>query len=205
LPPGIIMVYVHYIIVSTKGHTLPDFPLKGYASHSGRLDIIARSIVALFNKPRANRKLTLILLGPPSLPLIATIDGASLRNSLWSENDGLNILLKALRGESAEYLEIVRSANPISWLTDFLKKRHNCVKVYLSEKGDDIHQKISVLRNSRCILVLLGAKEDPPSEYARVFLEENGYMLKLGPRSYLTSHCIVYLEYLLGLYKSTDG
>ena len=196
------MTHIHYIIVSTKGHTLPDFPLRGYASHSGRLDIIARSIVALFNKPKTNRKLTFILLGPPGLPLIATINGARLGKVIRSEDDALAILLQALRDQPTEYLEITRTTRPLSWLREFLEKRSECTRIYLSERGVNIHEKIPVLLDSKCLLVMLGAREDPPQEYVSTFLEKNGYVISIGPRSYLTSHCIVYLEYLLGLYKS---
>ncbi|ABU81474.1 hypothetical protein [Ignicoccus hospitalis] len=175
-----------FVTRSLTATTSPAFPKRGIASHTGRLDVIARMLRAALWTERGVRKdssFFVTLEGPPNPPLTLRFKGPELEADLSDERAAVEAIRKCMLGElkgckrtKESFEEVLKSLG---------------MKVYvLSEDGEDVWS----FEFPKSAAFLLGSQHDlelPP------WLEAE--RVSLGPKSYLASHCIYYLHYVLDL------
>ena len=183
-----------FVVVSSTAVTSPNFPLRGYAGPSGRLDVLARSVAALFSVPGSEGSLFIaVLLGKPSPPRIFLIERGCLKEGL-TERGVITVfrrLLSKSRYEGCYELNI----DSVEYL--FLKlKKLGYKLILLDEGGNDIEKVKDVLSENR-IAFILGSQVDIPDNIKN-FLEKelNVVSLSIERRSLLASHVILYVAYL---------
>jgi len=183
-----------YIVISPTAITSPNFPLKGYAGPSGRLDVLARSVAALFSVPGTEKSLFIaILLGKPSPPRIFLIEKSCLKKGL-TERDVIIVFRKLL--SKTKYNGCYElNINSVEYL--FLKlKKLDFKLILLDEKGNDIEEIKDVLGENR-IAFILGSQVDIPNNIKNVLKKElNAISLSIEKKSLLASHVILYIAYL---------
>lgn len=179
-----------YITQSKTATTSPAFPRKGIASHSGRLDVIARMLrSALLTQEEGIRRDTTfiaVLEGPPKPPLTLVFRGNTLNCDLMYEREAVECIRSCMKGET-EGCE----AKHIT-LNDVLKGIGVPI-ILLREDGIDI-SKVNV--SGKSVAFLIGSQHDlelPPR--IKIYKE-----ISIGPFSYLASHCIAFLQYYLDSY-----
>jgi len=166
-----------YIIVSPTAKTLPLWPPKGYAGPSGRLDVIARALLAVEEGSQA----VAILLGPPEPPKTLHYDPARCR--LRSERQAMQEIARALLGRDSCLRLDPRSPEQV--LHEEAKRRG---LVVLSEDGDPRPP-------PRGKAYLLGAHVDPPEDIMEMARRIAVATVRIGPNRYHTSHVIAYVEW----------
>ncbi len=179
-----------YIVLSPTAATSPDFPLKGYAGPSGRLDVVARAMTAPLHFDREAVSIG-ILLGPPRPPL--TIMGY--RDCLGSgERSAMTALRLALQGRPPKGCMAVKAGHDFI-LHVLAKSGFNII--YLSEKGEDLALKPDVVE-CRCAY-FAGAHVDIPPNIESDILESAKAIISIGLRSLLTSHVFAFIAWLRGI------
>ena len=189
-----------FLVVSPTATTSPDFPLKGVAGRTGRLDVIARSIVSAFkvrDNYRRNVMFYALLLGPPNPPKLLIVDGRTLEKTPSSEREALLLIKKSLQGKE---LEGVRVEN---WgfkhvIKHFLRMTKNIY--YLREDGKWFYEKV---RPSKYNVFILGSHVDLPHEYETFLRDRKIPRVSLGRISYLTSQCITIIHWFLDELESS--
>jgi tRNA (pseudouridine54-N1)-methyltransferase len=175
-----------FILKASEGRTAPDFSLKSLAGTPGRMDLIARCIIAAFETPRGIRKntaLEIVLEGMPNPPLSITIDGSELTGLPSGEVEVAAIIHDALSGKHVNGIRTRRKAfaESVRVYAD-----EGFTLYYLHEEGKDSHQ----TRFAEKPAFILGDHKglDPASE--RVLDALGADRISLGSPSYLASHCI---------------
>jgi len=166
-----------YIIISPTARTLPTWPPKGYAGPSGRLDVIARSFLALQSGSEAYA----ILLGPPDPPKTIYYNPSSC--TLKSERQAMMEIARALLGRGRCVSLVDKMPERI--LYEAAKERGLTL---LEEEGRSGGPRPGSA-------YLLGAHVDPPEDIMRVARRLAVERLSIGPYSYHTSHVIAYIEW----------
>ncbi len=192
-----------FVTFSRTATTSPAFPKKGLASHTGRLDVIARMLrTALWTEEgiRKDTNFVVTLGGPPNPPLTLFFKGRELEADLSNERlcaEAIRACMKGeLKGCKAERKGFEEALRGIG------------LPVYLlSEDGEDVWEATPKLPAAwggggevweatpkPPAALGWGPQHDvelPPSLEAK--------RISLGPKSYLASHCISYLHYVLDL------
>ncbi len=172
-----------FVTFSKTATTSPAFPKKGLASHTGRLDVIARMLRASlwWDGIRKDTNFVVTLGGPPNAPLTLWFKGRELEVSLKTERDAAEAIRLCMKGElkgckvtKHNFEDVLKSIGmPIYWL---------------SEDGADI----SKLELRLPAAFVLGPQHD---------IEVPGWLeatkLSIGPKSYLASHCISFIHFWL--------
>ena len=175
-----------FVTLSKTATTSPAFPRKGVASRTGRLDVVARMLRAALWTEEGIRRDThffVTLEGPPKPPLTLRFFGPKLEADLSDEPSSLEAIRACMNGElkgcvakRESFEEVLRSLG---------------VKVYLlSEDGVDVWS----VDFPKSLAVVLGSQHDV--EVSPELVEAK---VSLGPKSYLASHCIYYVHYVLDL------
>lgn len=190
-------IHRHFLVVSRTGRTSLDFPPKGYAGHSGRLDIVARSMAAAFSSEEflERTEFTAVLLGPPSPPLVITVRGRLLRGPMTLESHGQKVLFDALRGAADSYVDVIRQ-DPLEYARHLLSERRYA-PVILSETGVPARPFFEALRDGARLAFLLGTREDPPEEFVELFKRMGAVALSYPGGRYFASQCVFYTQYLI--------
>ena len=184
-----------FLIVSPTAITSPNFPLKGIAGSTGRLDVIARAIlVAKTLKTNAYIIVKALLLGPPKPPLLLEVHIPQVNRVYDNEVEVISDIRKAMMGERVNgfYIERISFKHVLSELVDVNKNVY-----YLHEKGDSF----KTIRPSATIAFILGSHVDIPAVYERIIDQYGIKRVSLGNVSYLTSQCIIIVNWLLDVFS----
>jgi len=181
-----------FILKASEGRTAPDFSLKSLAGR-GRMDLIARCIVATFytpEGPRKDAKLTIVLEGPPDPPVSLTFDGNRMRRAPISEVGVAEIIFDVLSGKKVEGVRKERKGFE-RVLSEY--KERGFSLYYLHEEGEDS----SKVRFEKSSAFILGDQKGLDAKSERLLDEVRAKRVSLGPYSYLASHCITIVSELL--------
>ncbi len=189
-----------FLVVSPTATTSPNFQLKGVAGRTGRLDVIARSIVSAFKSEKGFRRNVVfyaLLLGPPNPPKLLVIDGRIIEAPPSSEREALLMIKNVLGGKE------IRGVHVESWgfkhiLNHLLKITKNIY--YLKEDGILFEKAI---KPSKYNVFVLGSHLDLPREYEQLLDKYKVPRVSLGKTSYLTSQCITIVHWLLDVMESS--
>ncbi len=165
----------------------PEFPLKGYASGSRRFDVVARVVLAAFHTGKGVRSDTELYVYLSDSGKTLTLRPSSFRGVEPREAEVLSTLRDMLK--DASILDF-------SQLLDRVVPR-NYVRLYLTEKGSSVGEVLGEICRAPGVVVALGGKEDVPPDIERV-LDSTGFLaVSIGPRSYLSSHCVAFIHMVL--------
>ena len=172
-----------YIIVSPTARTDTDYPLRGYAGPSGRIDEIARSMVSI---ARGKSLLIAVLLGPPNPPV--TIVYGYREGCMFSgEREAIQHIRKSMQGKSRC---IERHDIGVRDVVSIIS-RAGFETILLAEDGEDI----SELPRIKPRAYLLGAQIDIPEHIINDIGNYIDAKASIGPLSYQSSQVIAYLEW----------
>lgn len=172
-----------YIVILPKARTTGDYPERGYAGPSGRLDVAARAYQAILD----GGGLLSLLLGGPGLP-VALYSPPSCKEAR-SEKGFMIEAKKALKGFRSCFTA-TRLDSPI----DVFKAMKGRPLVYLVEGGEDISRAPEILTENPAFV--LGGHVDPP-EWLDSWLRKNSSRLvSIGPRSLQTDHVVFFVSWL---------
>lgn len=183
-----------FIVKASLAHTGGKINAGALASY-GRLDVVARAMLAALSLRTGNRSDTVfyaVLEGPPRPPVTVEVRGWELKHSIKSEGDVGDLLLRLFSGH---YLEGV-----YTWEIGFKELVSELVRefgskkvVYLHEAGEDI----SGLSLEDRIALLLGDHRGIDRE-TEAWIKSLGLRwFSLSPQPYFTEHCISFINYLL--------
>ncbi len=188
----------HFYVKSTKGMTSGEFNINDTAGSAGRLDIIARCVNAAFwisHSLRTDVVFHTILFGPPNSPIYIKIVGKKLRKVQPDERNISIFLKKAI--ERFEEDRVVETTPGIfasrKTFEDVIEEYKDCDFYLLGEDGSDISD-CDVSENA---FFILGDKEDLVDEEVAILEKHGAKKVSLGKISYLTSHCIGFLNVYL--------
>lgn len=167
-----------YIVYSPTAVTSPDYPSRGYAGPSGRLDVLARSMLAV----EPGSLLVLVPAGPPRGETLLAYDPRSCR--VRSERQAMEEIRRALQGREGCVAPLDLGLERLLLLSS---KSHELV--LLREDGTPGP------RRPRGRAYVLGSHVDLPGEVEAMVLRYSAGVESLGPKSYHTSHVIAYLEW----------
>ncbi|NPA84587.1 MAG: hypothetical protein GXO07_01110 [Crenarchaeota archaeon] len=171
-----------FVAQSKTATTSPAFPRKGLASHTGRLDVVARMLRASLwtaEGVRRDSSFVVTLEGPPSPPLTLFFKGRELEADLSDERRAAEAIRACMKGELKGCKASKKSFEEV------LKGLG--VKLYvLREDGEELGEV------GLPAAFVLGTQHDPELPQ---WLEAEA--ISIGPKSYLASHCIFYLHYWL--------
>jgi tRNA (pseudouridine54-N1)-methyltransferase len=181
-----------YVIISPTAKTSPEFPLRGYAGPSGRLDVVARAVAALFSLLRFENDCVIpILLGPPNPPKTLVIRRNCI-NGIPSERAIMNLLrLLLLKGSYRECLALNYDVERVL----FSIKKNKFKVIYLSENGDDLEDHLDMII-SRKVAFILGSHIDIPQSLEKQITKVTDKIIRVERKSLLTSHVILFISYL---------
>ncbi|MCX8182056.1 MAG: hypothetical protein N3D12_02945 [Candidatus Methanomethyliaceae archaeon] len=177
-----------FILKSSEGRTAPDFSLKSLAGSGGRMDLIARCIIATFATPRGIRKdaiLSIVLEGPPNPPITFTIDGREFERKVIGEVGAAEVLREALAGRTTKGVRVERKS-----FEKLIRELPRENLYYLHEEGEDLDRSI-IGKNP---IFILGDQKGIDEKGEKLLDEVGAKRLSLGPFSYLASHCIVIIN-----------
>lgn len=186
-----------FVIVSPTAITSPNFPSRGIAGSTGRLDVIARSILSILKfsiNKRRNMVLKALLLGPPNPPLLLEVYGGLVKEEYTNELEVVEAIRKTMRGLQLDgfYVRRVSFKKLLGEVID----EHERV-YYLREDGEIF---TSGIKPAKTVAFILGSHVDIPREYEEIIDRMGIRRVSLGSISYLTSQCIVIVNWLLDNY-----
>ncbi|RLE66290.1 MAG: tRNA (pseudouridine(54)-N(1))-methyltransferase TrmY [Thermoprotei archaeon] len=178
-----------FLIKASKARTSPDFNIKSFASSSGRLDVIARAILAalrLSNGTRENVTFLCVLEGPPNPPKLLKVVGSEVEELPESEISIGEIFLRLFKGEKIKgfYLENKSFKEIVSEYV----RNPQAVVYYLERYGVDIRD--IDFPKGKSLVFILGDHIGLDKE-SELFLKKMKIQaISLGPKVYFTTHCI---------------
>ncbi len=187
-------IYRIFLIVSPTAITTANFKLKGIAGSTGRLDVIARSIIsALVTKSNIRRNVEVwsLLEGPPNPPIIIKVLGREVECMPSNEIEVVKIIRDLLAGRqiAGYYVTKMGFKRVVKELLNTVDKVY-----YLRENGANLNYRMF---NYERLGFILGSHVDLPKEY-ELFLDENNIeRIKLSNVSYLTSQCVTIVNRIL--------
>lgn len=151
---------------------------------AGRLDVVARAVIALLGTHIAAHALFVAVLGGPPNPPLSLLVDCRRACPLSSEAEFARVFSSVLRGERIEGYEILRLGFKEA-VNELRSAGYNVY--YLHEAGRDIREFDVKLPAAFVLGDHIGlTKED------EALLEAEGVSkISLGPFPYFTSHCIV--------------
>ncbi|MCE4606681.1 MAG: hypothetical protein F7B59_05020 [Desulfurococcales archaeon] len=184
---------------SPTAHLKESLPIKGYAGHSGRFDVIVRSILA----SAVNEKECFIgfLGGHVERSNIKTLivpDTFRLR-SLSEKSVFLLIYRCFINNHTCENI-LISEIEPAFLINKLRKDSYNLF--LLDENGDDYCKHLGKMVPGKSVFIM-GAHEDIPVETLN-FFEKYSAKISIGPIPLHTSQVITYLSTVLKrLYNQT--
>jgi tRNA (pseudouridine54-N1)-methyltransferase len=178
------------VLKASEGRTAPDFSLKSLASSPGRMDLVARCIIAsLYTKkgPRRDTTLVVVLEGDPNPPLSLIFDGSLMENIPSSEVKAAQIVYDALSGTSIAGVRLERKTFE-RVVSDY--KSNGYRLFYLHEEGQDSRQVQFGAKTAH----ILGDQKGIDSKSEQLLDGMKIERVSLGPYPYLASHCITIIN-----------
>jgi len=178
-----------FLVKASTACTSPIFNLKSLAGSSGRLDVIARALIASLRLRRGVRENVVflsVLEGPPDPPKLLKVIGKEVREIPESEVDVVRIFIRLFKGEHVEgfYLEDKGFKEVV---LELLSSKRVAV-YYLEKMGRDIRE--VELPHDKDLAFILGDHIGLDSESEKFLEELKIPVISLGPKVYFTSHCI---------------
>lgn len=190
-------IYRHFYV---KSHaiTTPKINLKDLPGSAGRLDVLARCINAAFWLSYGIRKNVIfhtILHGEPEPPVYIRLEGERLRKVSPDERSIAIFLKKALermvKGKEIESTPgIFVSKKSFNKLLEENKDKDFYL---LTEEG----KKMESIEISQKPFFFLGDYKDLNEEEKKLLYEYDAIPVSIGKRAYLSSHCIVIINWIL--------
>ncbi|ASJ16970.1 tRNA (pseudouridine(54)-N(1))-methyltransferase TrmY [Thermococcus chitonophagus] len=193
-----------FIIKANEAHTDFDFSLKDLPGTSGRIDLICRSLNAAFHLShsfRKNVRVYVTFLGPPDPPKTIRFEGSRIKPKILNPDElsTAKLIGKALkasggiRGPSQE-VEVFPGVF-VSRMTfeDVIRKNTRFNLYVLEEGGEDLFSTKFPRDNVAFVLGdHIGLSREDLS-----FLEGFAQRISIGPKAYLTSHVISFVNIYL--------
>jgi len=175
------------LLKASEGRTAPDFSLKSLAGSPGRMDLIARCLIASLNRPegiRGDTLFTVVLEGAPNPPVSMRFDGGKMGNMPAGEVEAARLIYDVLSQQTVAGISMERRSFERS-VTD-CRNDGGYSLFYLHEQGEDSRG----MKFGERPLFILGDQKglDPRSE--KLLDDLGAKRISLGPFSYLASHCI---------------
>ncbi|WP_048148253.1 tRNA (pseudouridine(54)-N(1))-methyltransferase TrmY [Palaeococcus ferrophilus] len=192
-----------FIIKANEAHTKADFSLSDLPGTSGRIDLLCRALNAAFMLSHGFRKSVRVWLnlnGPPNPPKTIRFEGPRLKVRLNpDERSTAKLIAKALKGgeglrEPVKEVEVLPGLY-VSNMTfeDVVRRTLKEARLFhLHENGRDISD-VSFGGN---VAFVLGDHIGLSEENER-FLDGISERISVGPKVYLTSHVISYVNITL--------
>lgn len=180
-----------YVVVSSTAVTRGGFKLRGYASATGRLDVIARCIMVSQLDPSSG--FIAILLGPPSPPRIVVVKQGCCRG-VYSERWFMLELSRVLSRGTTDIMEVIDV--DVERLIHVIG-RSGFKHVILKEDGVNAFRKPELVRGR--IAFYLGSHVDMPGWIEETLLKQGALKVSLGPLSVHSEHAILAVLFLRGL------
>ncbi len=182
-----------FILYSNTGATAPIFTPKNMATKGGRMDVVARALIAALmdqQTPRNDALFISVLMGPPSPPRILYIPGSYVRDVIPSEYYVGKLIIDILKSP------VFSEKTQIYDIVNFLKKKNYHV-LLLIEDGEDIIEFFSKHSfHDKRFAFIVGDHIGFPTKLA-ASLKRMTVPLSLSSVSYLASHCIFYVNEIL--------
>lgn len=180
-----------FVVVSSTAVTRGGFRLRGYAGSTGRIDVIARCIVA--SQLSSDSGFVGVLLGPPSPPKVLVVKPACLGGGV-SEKGVVLEISRALKYERTRCMEVLDlDVERLIHLIGRSGFRH----VLLREDGVNIFTKPELV--SGRVAFYLGSHVDMP-RWVEDLLESRGAtVVSVGPHSLHSEHVILAILMLRGV------
>ncbi|AEC52893.1 hypothetical protein PNA2_1979 [Pyrococcus sp. NA2] len=190
-----------FIIKANEAHTDYDFSLKDLPGTSGRIDVICRALNSAFHLShsfRRNVRVYVTLLGPPNPPKTIRFEGAKLKPKIINPDELsiAKVIIKALKAGrelkgTTKELEVLPGVYVSNMTFEDVIRRNARMNLYILEEGGKDISKVNFPKNN--VAFVLGdhiglTKED------LAFLEGIGERISIGPKAYLTSHVISYVN-----------
>ncbi len=182
-----------FVLYSRRGKTDGNFTR---LVDAGRLDVVYQCLLlGLFTSGAIRRNVIfhVVLGGPPSPPLLLTVDGRTLRNVRTDERTWEGILRKVLDGGTHEGIALKKMS-----LQELVKNRKNVF--VLEEKGEDIS---NVVFRENPVFVLGDQVGLPKKDES--FVLRHGMKISLGKKPYLAATCVDVINYLADLQNIPEG
>jgi len=186
--------YRVFLVVSPTAVTSPNFKLKGIAGSTGRLDVIARSIIAALktkNGIRGDTEFWGLLEGPPNPPILIKVIGSEVGYIPCSEIEVIKNLRNIMKGECIKGYILEKKG-----FKEVVKELMSRVSslYYLRENGRKMSEE--TFRHER-VGFILGSHVDLPPNYEEYLISLGVEKVSLSSMSYLTSQCIVIVHRIL--------
>ncbi len=191
-----------YLLESSTAVTAPIFNINNPASTGGRIDVVFRSLMASMPEELNKRKnidFYVLLNGPPSPPLLLKFIGKKFYMHFISERKVGLLFKEILSGKKVEGVIVEKKS--FSKIIDELRKDKYTIFL-LDEKGTDILKlKNKIIQAFPRAVFILG-DHDGLSLDALRFIEKIGAVkVSIGPKVYLTSHCILFMNFILSKWR----
>ncbi|AEH24415.1 tRNA (pseudouridine(54)-N(1))-methyltransferase TrmY [Pyrococcus yayanosii] len=190
-----------FIIKANEARTDATFSFKDLPGTSGRIDLLCRALNAAFHIShgfRKNVRVWLSLYGPPNPPKAIRFEGQIMKPKTLNPDElsTAKLIARALKGakglrEPSKELEVLPGIYVSNMTFEDIVRRtiKGATLYYLHEEGEDI----SKVKFSGNVAFVLGDHIGLPPE-DETFLRPIAKRVSVGPRSYLTSHVIAYVN-----------
>jgi tRNA (pseudouridine54-N1)-methyltransferase len=184
--------------VKSHANTSPDINFKDIPGTSGRMDILARCINSAFWLSYGIRKNVIfhtILHGKPHISTYLRFEGIKLKKIMPDERNIIIFIKKALeRFDKQNEVESTPGVfiDSLSF-DDFVNRHKTCTYYLLDESGVNI----SDVKLDSSAIFFMSDNIDFEAHEKKLLLEMESIPISLGSISYLSSHCICILNWLL--------
>ena len=192
------MITSRHFYVKSHAVTTPEIHMNDLPGSAGRLDVVARCINAAFWRSYGIREDVVfhtILHGPPEPPVYIRLEGTRLRKVSPDERNIAIFIRKALE-RMRQGKEVESTPGIFVSRTHFgqLLKEYRDRDLYmLDEKGEPFEH----VRMGEKPFFFLGDNMDLEEEEKELLEEYGATPISLGSSSYLSSHCITVLNWLM--------
>ena len=192
------MIICRHFYVKSHATTTPHINFNDLPGSAGRLDVVARCINASFWLSYGIRKDVIfhtILHGEPNAPVYIRIEGHKLRKVSPDERNISIFIKKALeKMKGNKELESTPGifVNTIDFAT--LLEKHKDKDFYLL---DETAKDIRTTKISNTPFFILGDNIDLNEAEKELLNKYNAHTISIGKKSYLGSHCIAILNWMM--------
>ena len=190
-----------FIVASSTAFLPKRLPIRGYAGHTGRMDVIIRSIIACAGGDYSFYGLLCGRENDGVCPAIIVDDCSRLPLDIGEHE----LVSKLVKGDSAILDVEPVSIEHLAW--SLSKKDYRFV--LLEETGRGLCQRsvVGILGSGAALAFLLGGHLGFPEVILRVFRRYRILRVNVGPYSFHTSNVVLLLRYVLdvGLQGFCEG
>ncbi|HEC75809.1 MAG TPA: tRNA (pseudouridine(54)-N(1))-methyltransferase TrmY [Thermoplasmatales archaeon] len=192
------MITCRHFYLKSHAVTHPNINMNDLPGSAGRIDIVARCINSAFWLSYGIRKDVVfhtILHGEPSPPVYIRIEGDKLRKVSPDERN-IAIFIKKAIERMKENMEVESTPGIFvskKSFNELLEENKDKDFYLLDEKGEEIDN----VKIGRKPFFLIGDNMDFEEEEKEIIYKYGAKSVSLGKKSYLSSHCITILNWLM--------